>query len=100
LNLDLLLDVAAGAWSACENDEPRSENFLQFAARPEADVVVPELVVVSAAVVVVLVASVTVVVVVDVVLFFFPQPAAARTRASTSRMLSIWVDLRRMTAPS
>ena len=33
-------------------------------------------------------------------LFFFPQPAAVRTRTSTSKMLRIWVDLRRMSAPS
>ena len=102
-DLDLLLDVAAGALERLR--ERRAEVGELLAVRgerlgPEADVVVPELVVVSAAVVVVLVASVTVVVVVDVVLFFFPQPAAARTRTSTSRMLRIWVDLRRMTAPS
>ena len=39
--------------------------------------------------------TLVVLVLVDVA-FFFPHPAAAMTRTSTSRMLRIWGDLRRM----
>src|SRR5205809_439693 len=46
--------------------------------------------------VVVVVGWVTVVVVGEVVVFFFPQRADATTMTSTSRMLRIWVDLRRI----